>query len=434
MTVREVSHRYVYPLRVGSEPTRRAISKFADSPSVLGLNCGIQHYSWGDENFIPDLLGINNLAGKPFAEMWIGAHPKLTSTAYFGRNQIGLDDLIKAAPVQMLGPIVARKYDNNLPFLLKVLSAERPLSIQAHPNKVRASLRFGEKHPSYSDENHKPEIICALTEFWAFNGFKPLGEITASFSKLGINATGPLKEAFRAFNDDRGAARDPEDRLKALYSRIMKLSKARLSVVTQRAVNFARRIESPGSEENWALALNEGYPGDAGVLGVHLFNLVRLAPGEAMYIPAGEPHAYLQGSGIELAANSDNVLRGGLTAKRKDVDELIDILNYSTGKPKAIAPGFSAMWKGAYETPAKEFELSVIELDKSKRPFGPGPDLFIVTKGEVNVSCGNEVSRFVKGGAFMVPFILGNYELSSSGKAGKVIQSKRASTTVLLSV
>ena len=273
----------------------------------------IQEYAWGSRSAIPELLGQSVPADKPQAELWMGAHPKAPSQVFFDGIWRSLPEVIQESPEETLGQKVAARFSNELPFLFKVLAAAKPLSIQAHPNKEQAwqgfarenelGIPFDAPHRNYRDDNHKPEIICALTPFWALNGFRRIEETLSLLEEAKIAGLAEIVSFLRSHSN--------RDGLKKFFNHLMTMDSGKQGKIVEQAVNFAEKQTPEKPSWTWMIKLNEAYPGDIGVLSPLFLNLVRLEPQQAMYLPAGELHGYLEGVGIELMANSDNVLRGG---------------------------------------------------------------------------------------------------------------------------
>jgi mannose-6-phosphate isomerase class I len=338
---------------------------------LLRLRCRVQHYPWGDTDFIPALLGTDNPEREPHAELWMGAHPDLPAEADADGKWVPLDELIAASPDEILGPAVAREFEGRLPYLFKVLSAKAPLSIQAHPSEDAAREGFARENAAgvpltawdrnYRDDNHKPELIAAITDFYGLRGFRPLTEIARVLREVP-----EFRELMPGFEPE------PEC-LRSLYERFMSLPQAEVDSILDPLVRRLREAEARvpftrDQPEYWLLKADREHSKDGhrerGLLSVYLLNLVHLQPGEAMYLPAGVLHAYLEGSGVEIMANSNNVLRGGLTPKHVDVPELLAILKFEGGPAEILRPAImpnGGEWR--YETPAREFELRRVEID-----------------------------------------------------------------------
>jgi mannose-6-phosphate isomerase len=288
------------------------------------LNNRLQYYDWGSHTAIQSLLGRD--ADKPVAEMWMGAHSSAPSIVQQRDGDVKLDTLIASDPPAMLGPVVAERFANHLPFLYKLLAADKCLSLQAHPNSEQAQAGFAREnnlgipidapHRNYRDNNHKPEILCAISEFWGLNGFRPLDDMMALLHNVKLPAIADELAMLQATPS--------QDALRHVFGRILRLNTDRRHALVQDLVTAAAKRQHERSEFEWILRINQDYPDDPGILCVLLLNLIHLQPGQAMYSEAGNLHAYLHGFGVELMANSDNVLRGGLTTKHVDPDELLN--------------------------------------------------------------------------------------------------------------
>lgn len=405
--------------------------KLDTSRPPFRLHSSVQHYAWGDNTFIPGLLGMANNDQRPFAELWMGAHPELPSKVDVGGRLVPLNEMITRSPEAMLGETVASRFDRRLPYLFKVLSAAEPLSIQAHPSKRHAERGFqrenelgipiGAPHRNYRDDNHKPELIVALTDFYGLRGFRPLDQIA---SELNRNPE---------FNSLAAEFEPTSDSLSSLYGRFMRLTQAEVDRILdplivrlqkENAVNpFQRDVR-----EYWVLRSDRVYSNgghrDRGLFSVYLLNLVHLQVGEAMYLPAGILHAYLQGSGIEIMANSNNVLRGGLTPKHVDVDELLDNVTFAGDEPEILRPVPATCQRDlVYSTPASEFELHRIDFKASEvyanSEAHSAEILFVIAENPattLNLSSGEAKMTLARGAAAFVP-AGGSYNVASTGSA-----------------
>jgi mannose-6-phosphate isomerase len=338
------------------------------------LDNPVRPYAWGSRTVIAGLLGQATPSPHPQAEMWLGAHPGDPSHLVDADGRrTSLVDAVRADPEATLGPDRATKWSGSLPFLFKVLAADEPLSLQAHPSAAQAAEGFARENAAgipvdastrnYRDGSHKPELICALTEFHALVGFRPIPQTIALLRALDVAELA----AHRALLEDQPDA----DGLRALFTTWITLPQRVLDravpALQEACVRLAQAGGEFGQEARMALELSERYPGDAGVLAALLLNLVVLEPGEALYLPAGNLHAYLSGAGIELMANSDNVLRGGLTSKHVDVGELLRVLDFTSRTPPVLHGTEADGWV-RYDTDAAEFVLRRLDGD------GDGPD------------------------------------------------------------
>lgn len=393
----------------------RAIRAFAANPRPVHLRCGVQHYGWGDRSFIPRLLGEPTPASEPQAELWIGDHPNLPSVADLDGVPVPLDRLIDARPEAVLGHATLQRYGAQLPFLFKVLSAAAPLSIQAHPNRTQAVVGFARESDAgipltdprrnYRDPNHKPELLVALTDFHALRGFRPLADIDRELQRH------PSLAGLRA---SLGGCRRG---LEALYAIFMRLPQAEVDRLLAPVVaDCATRATDPRNPEAercaWLLRADALHGGDdhhdRGLLSFLLLNLLHLRPAEAIYLPAGELHSYLEGAGLELMANSNNVLRGGLTSKHIDVDALLSVLSVDPRPAKLIhpAPEDTNPETTRYDPPAEEFALLMLTSRPADTAHigGHGPALGLVLEGtDLALTATGPALALSRGDVFLLP-------------------------------
>jgi mannose-6-phosphate isomerase len=389
---------------------------------IAPLQNTVQDYAWGSKTAIAELLGQPVPAETPQAELWMGTHPKAPSRVLSDGHWRSLPKVIEDNPEEVLGKRVAKRFAGRLPFLFKVLAAAKPLSIQAHPDLAQARQGFARENKlgipldapqrNYKDDNHKPEIICALTPFWALNGFRKIEEIIGLLERLQVHSLRREIDTLRTQPNSEG--------LRAFFHDLMILDEERRGKVLSESIASAE----PRTEEDplchWMIKLNQEYPGDIGVLSAALLNLIRLEPGEAMCLPAGELHAYLEGVGIELMANSDNVLRGGLTPKHVDVQELLKILSFTAGEVDILAPQSFSSGEVVYPTPAKEFVLSVIAVEEDavfRSKINRSVEIMLCTEGEAEVKDTGDESRtrLTKGTSIVIPAAVERYLIT--GKA-----------------
>ena len=382
----------------------------------------IQEYAWGSRTAIPELLGQSVPADKPQAELWMGAHPRAPSQVFADGLWRSLPEVIRESPEETLGQKVAARFSNKLPFLFKVLAAAKPLSIQAHPNKEQAGQGFAREnelgipldagHRNYRDDNHKPEIICALTPFWALNGFREITETLSLLEEARIAGLAEMVSFLRNHSD--------RDGLKEFFNQLMTTDSGKQGTIVEQAVNFAEKRTNEEAVWTWIVKLNEEYPGDMGVLSPLFLNLVRLEPQQAMYLPAGELHGYLEGVGIELMANSDNVLRGGLTPKHIDVQELLAVLNFTDGDLNILSPKNLTSGEAIYGTEAEEFVLSVIRIKKAdsfSSPRDRSVEMMMCTEGEVSITDlgTGDINHLTRGVSIIVPAAVEQYRIEGDG-------------------
>jgi mannose-6-phosphate isomerase len=403
--------------------------------SLYKLDNTVKHYEWGSVSDIPKLLGKDNGTGEPWAELWMGVHPggpsKLKDE---GRSLAGL---IAGDPPRYTGKT------GSLPFLFKLLAASRPLSIQAHPSleqaregferENRAGLAADDPKRNYKDANHKPEILCALKPFKAMCGFREPEEIQRRLDGLFGEAPVSLREGLAPLHEAL------ETGLKAFFRALFSLSPETLREMTGFIVeNMKKKIttklprepvsgffkEHEGEFlEEWECAASfaELYPGDPGIIAPLYLNLIDLEAGEAVFLPAGILHAYIRGFGVELMANSDNVLRGGLTPKYVDVDELVRILVFSPFKPKILRPEPFSPAASRYHCPCGDFSLTVMKGAGENVPYqAEGPSIIIVTDGELRAGADKKTYTLNKGESAFIPAesrltFSGSYTLYAAG-------------------
>lgn len=352
------------------------------------LDNPVRAYAWGSRTAIAELLGRPVPAPHPEAELWIGAHPTNPSRLA-GTPGTSLLDAVTADPRRQLGVECADRFGPRLPFLLKILAADEPLSMQAHPTLEQARAGFAREeaaglaidHPqrNYKDAEHKPELVCALTEFHALAGFRAVDGTLGLLHSLAVRELAAYVELL--------AAQPDADGLRALFTTWITLPQsaiARLMPALLTACVEHVKAKGPHSDEcRTVLQLAEPYPDDAGVLTSLLLNHVRLAPGEAIYLPAGNLHAYLHGTAVEVMANSDNVLRGGLTPKHVDVPELLRVLDFSSGDMPVLRGDQVSPHETVYPTPMPEFRLSRLDWPAGDGRAGDGAGAGIGAEVEV---------------------------------------------------
>ena len=366
----------------------------------------IRPYSWGSRTALPELLGVAP-TGEPQAEMWMGAHPGAPSTLDRGRGPQPLNELIDADPRGELGAATVDRFGPALPFLLKILAAGEPLSLQVHPDLAQARAGFAAEEAlglpldaferNYKDANHKPELICALSEFVGLCGFRRPTGTAALFETLAVPALAPFARVLRE--------RPEQEALREVLTTVLTADPVVTAVTVQQTVEALDRAAKAVEADDIAgspladlpapllsflgsyAAIGHAYPQDAGVIAALLLNDVRLAPGEALFLGAGIPHAYLNGLGVEILANSDNVLRCGLTPKHVDIPELLKVVEFHGTDPDILRPAPSADSDGEqlYPVPIDEFRLSCFTLGgaapQNRRVPGTTPQILLCTEG-----------------------------------------------------
>ena len=365
------------------------------------LDSPIRDYAWGSRTVLAELQGRPAPSPGPEAELWIGAHPASPSTVRRKDGPVELPHLIAGAPHEWLGADVTARYGARLPFLLKVLAVEAPLSLQAHPDAERAARRFATGDPNYVDAYHKPELLVAIAPFEALCGFRQPQRSAAVLDALGL---GEVAAHLR-----RGTA--------GLADAVRLLLETPGDSAVARAVS-ADPPPGLADDQDLARRLAEYYPTDPGVLVALLLNHVLLAPGDAVWMPAGNLHAYLRGAGVEVMAASDNVLRGGLTPKRVDVPELLRVLRFEVleepvVKPVTVAPGVVT-----WPVPVDEFALhrACLAGETITLPL-PGPRTVLCTAGEVSCADDGEPAVLTPGRAAVGAAGRGPLVLAGQGEA-----------------
>lgn len=383
----------------------------------------IRPYPWGSRRVIAQVQGRPVPSPGPEAELWLGAHPSDPSTV---DGSTSLAEVIDADPAGVLGAAVVDEFGPRLPFLLKLLAAEEPLSLQAHPDAAQARAGYEAGNPNYVDPYHKPELLVAVSEFEALCGFR---DPAASARLLAGLALPELAPVLAALDPPRpaGQSGSAEGRLRTAVTTLVEWPAARRAEL----VSAVARAAAPAIPE-YALAarLAKAYPEDIGVVVALLLNRVVLAPGEAIWMPAGNLHSYVHGTGVEVMAASDNVLRGGLTGKRVDVAELLRVLRFEVlddpvVRPVPVAPGVVT-----WPVPVRDFALFRISVDAARpsaQVQAAGPRIVFCLAGRVEVDDGDAAVALAGGAATFGPADgtlrvtgAGEVYLATTGQAGLI--------------
>ena len=377
---------------------------------MFKLEGKVQHYSWGGTEFIPSLLSISNIEKRPFAEYWMGVHPSAPSVVRDDEHAYSLPELIQTSTQNYLGEHTLKQF-SDLPFLLKILDVREMLSIQVHPSKEEAKKGFDRENAAgvplsapnrnYKDANHKPEMMVALSDFWLLHGFKK-----ESLLRETLTSVPEFSSLIQVF-ENLG--------YKGLYQHVMEMAQLDvdqlLTPLSERIVPAYEAGDLPKSSPDfWAARAIKTYPGhfDRGIFSIYFFNLVNLKKGEAIFQGAGLPHAYLEGQNVELMSNSDNVLRGGLTPKHVDVEELMKHTLFEAIVPQIMTPTIAGPEK-TFNCPVPDFSMKWIALEnESYQIKTEGPEILFVMEGEGQLD-GKAVS---KGNAF---FLMPDETLSVEG-------------------
>ncbi|WP_395307747.1 mannose-6-phosphate isomerase, class I [Mycobacterium sp. AMU20-3851] len=381
------------------------------------LRGAIRKYAWGSRTAIAEFTGRPSPTQHPEAELWLGAHPGDSAHCETDAGEQSLLQMITDDPAGQLGEASRSRFGDALPFLAKVLAADEPLSLQAHPSSQQAVHGFEREERlgipvsaptrNYRDASHKPELIVALGQFEALAGFRPAARSVEFMRALSVADLDPFITLLKGQSDADG--------LRALFTTWITFPQPDLDVlvpsVLDGAINYIRSGETAfQAEAKTILELGERYPGDAGVLAAMLLNRITLAPGEGIYLPAGNLHAYLHGVGFEVMANSDNVLRGGLTPKHVDVPELLRVLDFT---PTDDAPIVARPTRGGlelvYDTPAPEFAVSLLQVADElvgREIDAPaehaGPQVLLCIEGAVKVGSAAGAVSLARGDAAWV--------------------------------
>jgi mannose-6-phosphate isomerase len=375
----------------------------------------IRTYAWGSRTAIAEFTGRPAPTAHPEAELWLGAHPGDPAMLEGADGRTSLLDAIAADPDGELGPAVRERFGDCLPFLVKVLAADEPLSLQAHPSAQQAVEGYaredrkgvGVNSPvrNYRDRSHKPELLVALGDFEALAGFRPAADSVALMRALAVPALDPYIALLADQSDAAG--------LRALFTTWITAPQpaieALIPAVLDGAIAYIRSgAKEFAAEARTALELGERYPGDAGVLAALLLNRISLSPGEGIFLPAGNLHSYLHGMAMEVMANSDNVLRGGLTPKHVDVPELLRVLDFHPVADARVGTRREGI-ELVYDTPTAEFAGSVLALDGDNLDHEvdvpsrhDGPQILVCTEGSVIVRAKSGEVRIDRGQAAWV--------------------------------
>lgn len=384
----------------------------------------IRSYAWGSHHYIADMQRRNAPSPQPEAELWLGAHPGAPSEIESAGERTSLIDFIRADREHALGAELSRRFEGELPFLLKVLAAEQPLSLQAHPSRAQAEAGFAREEAagvpisaserSYKDRRPKPELMVALTPFSALTGFRRPAATRRLFQELQVTALEPY---LRSLDDP-----DEQRALGTTFEGLMCADAAtRHDLATATLAAASCRIDSASEfkkEFDWAVRLGSRYPGDIGLVGALFLNLLELQPFEGIFLPAGNLHAYLEGAGVEIMAASDNVLRGGLTPKAVNVPELLSVLDFSALDPVALLPLASKNAEFVYPTPSEEFRLSYWEIAEAAHVSArKSPEIVLVVAGELNLESSTGSLALSSGESAFVPASEPDYVLRGAGTA-----------------
>jgi len=351
-----------------------------------------RHYEWGGDTFIPQLMELDNTIGKPFAEYWMGAHPSAPAIVETAEGDKLLDQMIQENQVHFLGVRTADQF-GGLPYLFKILDVKKMLSIQVHPTKTNAEKGFLKEaiagisidaaNRNYKDKNHKPEVMVALSDFWLLHGFMP-----AVALKERLTSLTPLNSLLPLFGEDNYAK---------LYSHFMHLDQAAVDAILKPLLALAVEEVAAGKVDKahphwWA---NRYYGGvvpasniDKGILSIYILNIVNVPKYQGVFQGAGLLHAYLEGQNIELMANSDNVLRGGLTPKHIDIEELLQHIQFEPTYPNILKGDQITSNEILFPCPVPDFGLTKISIKPGEAYTNKTDsfEIFLVIQGAANIN------------------------------------------------
>ncbi|WP_039058288.1 mannose-6-phosphate isomerase [Enterobacter sp. Bisph1] len=380
----------------------------------------VQNYAWGSKTALTDLYGVANPDNLPMAELWMGAHPKSSSKVQDANGQTrALREVIDSDKSRLLGSAVANRY-GELPFLFKVLCADQPLSIQVHPNKKNSEDGFAKENAAgipldaaernYKDPNHKPELVFALTPFLAMNAFREFSDIVSLLQP--VSGAHP---AIAHFLQAPGA-----ERLSELFAALLNMQGEEKS----RALAVLKSVLEKQQGEPWQTIrlISEFYPDDSGLFSPLLLNVVKLNPGEAMFLFAETPHAYLQGVALEVMANSDNVLRAGLTPKYIDIPELVANVKFT---PKPAGELLTQPTRNGAELdfpiPVDDFAFSLHDLSAVETPLSQqSAAIVFCVEGEAVLSKDSERLALKAGESAFIAATESPVSVSGTGRVARV--------------
>ncbi|MEC6909386.1 mannose-6-phosphate isomerase, class I [Photobacterium piscicola] len=377
----------------------------------------IQDYAWGSVTSIEQLFAIPNLDQKPQAEMWMGAHANGCSVITVNGEAVRLADFIATDPDAIIGAETQAKFAE-LPYLFKVLAAEKALSVQVHPSKHQAEIGYAKEEKigiarnaanrNYKDPNHKPELVFALTPYQAMNGFRELAEIVELFTTINLDVISDLVNTFAANQTDAG--------LRDFFEAMLSLDGERKEAAVNGLLAFCHEHKD---QPLFALLidLSEQYPGDIGLFVPLMLNVLTLQPGEAMFLSACTPHAYIKGTGLEIMANSDNVLRAGLTPKFMDVPELVANTEFKSMAanelllaPTMVAGGLD------YQIPVPDFKFSVYKQVNDIALQNTSAEILFAIDAPLTVTHQNsEAVTLAKGQSVFIPAYAKAYSAHCDG-------------------
>ncbi|ENI8074752.1 mannose-6-phosphate isomerase, class I [Vibrio vulnificus] len=393
------------------------------------LDNPVKNYEWGSKTVIQSLFGIDNPNGEPQAEIWMGAHPNGCSTVSIDGESVLLSKLIQSNQEGILSKATAEQF-GELPYLFKVLAAGQALSIQVHPSKEEAEVGFAREEVqgidrsaaqrNYRDPNHKPELVYALTPYQAMNGFRAFDDILARFTHMvgavHMPTVQALLEVFKANNTSYG--------LKAFFTGLLSLQGDDKLQSLAALLEYVKLHQKQDLEDDLCglvLELAQSYPSDIGLFAPFMLNVLTLKPGQAMYLDARTPHAYLKGAGLEIMANSDNVLRAGLTPKHIDVDELAKCTLFEEKPVESLLcqPETDGYYHH-YPVSVPDFNFDCfMQADDTVVQLRSAEILFAIDCDATLSHKSGEKITITKGESVFIPAYAQEYTLSSKGRVAR---------------
>ncbi|MGF1736035.1 mannose-6-phosphate isomerase, class I [Photobacterium satsumensis] len=382
----------------------------------------IQNYAWGSKTAMTALFGISNPDDQPQAELWMGAHPNGCSRVVTNGESLLLSDLIEQSPELVLGRYTSDRF-GELPYLVKVLSAAKPLSIQVHPKKSAAEEGFHRENlagipldaaeRNYKDPNHKPEMVYALTNYKAMNGFRVINEMVELFEQANCQS---LAEGVQSLK-----ANPTPIQLAAFFREVISLTgEKKQAAIAELMENIESKGLSTDAKAVFELiaAFAKEYPSDVGLFAPLMLNVIELEAGEAMYLDAETPHAYLEGTGIEVMASSDNVLRAGLTPKFMDVEELLKNTRFEPIPAQYLRlKGQVKGLKIGYNVPVDDFKVDVITLtETAQTEFVRSAEIIMCLQGKLTLESEGLVMNLIAGESAFIPYSSRQYSYKGTGK------------------
>ncbi len=393
---------------------------------LLGI---IQNYRWGSHSLLAQFQSRPAPTATPEAELWFGAHPQAPSSIEIDGERCQLDACIGQDPQNQIGFELKHQY-GKLPFLLKVLAVDQPLSIQVHPSQAQAQLGYQRERlrgisvddpaATYRDNWPKPELLCPLTEFEALCGFRTIEELIGLFETLGGSCFNAAKDALESSPDQQG--------LHDVVSTWLNASPVTRDSLFKAGLEACKAISEKSNSQHrdiaFILDLAGRYPGDMGVFVALMLRRLALAPGQGLFVPAGVLHAYLHGFAIEVMANSDNVLRGGLTSKHVDVEELLGLASFQSEPPAIVTLEESGPLEKVFAIDDPHFSVSRVDVEKHTSWCAArrrGPEMFLCVAGMLKVfGAGDDVTSLARGECAWIAANEDIYCVSGQGQAFRV--------------